>query len=49
MSVDVRFYAGFRRAVLLNLLPSQPPDRLIVLVCQHGFGSDAIWGIGRTG
>ena len=37
------------KAVLLNLLSVGAAWGLIVLVWQHGFGSEAIWGIGATG
>ena len=36
------------KAVLLNLLSVGAAWGLIVLVFQHGFGSDAIWGIEAT-
>ncbi|MEA2144241.1 MAG: putative drug exporter of the superfamily [Solirubrobacteraceae bacterium] len=36
------------KAVLLNLLSVAAAWGLIVLVFQHGFGSDAIWGIEAT-
>ena len=37
------------KAVLLNLLSVGAAWGLMVLVWQHGWGSDAIWGIGATG
>jgi len=37
------------KAVLLNLLSVGAAWGLMVLVWQHGFGSEAIWGIGATG
>ena len=37
------------KAVLLNLLSVGAAWGLMVLVWQHGFGSEAIWGIGSTG
>ena len=37
------------KAVLLNLLSVAAAWGLMVLVWQHGFGSDAIWGIEATG
>jgi len=37
------------KAVLLNLLSVGAAWGLMVLVWQHGIGSDAIWGIGATG
>ena len=37
------------KAVLLNLLSVAAAWGLIVLVFQHGFGADAIWGIEATG
>ncbi len=36
------------KAVLLNLLSVTAACGLIVLVFQHGFGADAIWGIEAT-
>ena len=37
------------KAVLLNLLSVGAAWGLMVLVWQHGWGSEAIWGIGATG
>lgn len=37
------------KAVLLNLLSVGAAWGLMVVVWQHGFGSEAIWGIGATG
>ena len=37
------------KAVVLNLLSVGAAWGLMVLVWQHGFGSEAIWGIGATG
>jgi putative drug exporter of the RND superfamily len=37
------------KAVLLNLLSVGAAWGLMVLVWQHGIGSEAIWGIGATG
>jgi RND superfamily putative drug exporter len=37
------------KAVLLNLLSVGAAWGLMVLVWQHGFGSEAIWGIEATG
>jgi len=37
------------KAVLLNLLSVGAAWGLMVLVWQHGFGSEAVWGIGATG
>ena len=37
------------KAVILNLLSVGAAWGLMVLVWQHGFGSDAIWGIEATG
>jgi RND superfamily putative drug exporter len=37
------------KAVLLNLVPVGAAYGVIVLVCQRGYGSKALWGIPATG
>ena len=37
------------KAILLNLLSIAAAWGVLVLVWQHGYGSEAIWGIGATG